>query len=469
MDPKLCAQDVMRCEICQEEAPDMRCDTCKIKLCLACSSPHLSDFSKLHLLVPIQIENDEYRMVCDQCSERASMMHCHLYQVSTCSVCAGIHLYNLSQQHIVLTFPNQNTVVDTQDIEINDAVSSQNESRINRLLQCEPCIIQSKKLNSGAIRSLPPSSNTGEWWISFHKNCEDQTMSIKLGPKPDDNTVTKKGNLTYTYLKSKEKNGGAIRSLSLLSNTEVWTGHWGNDIISLHNLREDKTISITLGHTPEDITVTKIGNLIYTYFKHSTCTSFVEVVKNSEVKTVIMVTGWKLGNVCSSKINELLVIMERNHDKQTKVVRYFGSTEKQSIQFNYQSQPLYSSGGVKFITENRNMDICLSDNKAGAVVVVDQAGEHRFTYTGSSTTRKPFNPYDITTDSLSWILIADKNNDSIHILDQNGKFLRFINSSNCDLKEPFRLCIGNNDYLFVAEWSSNIVKKIRYHANSGMV
>lgn len=67
------------------------------------------------------------------------------------------------------------------------------------------------------------------------------------------------------------------------------------------------------------------------------------------------------------------------------------------------------------------------------------------------------------------ILIADKNNDSIHILDQNGKFLRFINSSNCDLKEPFRLCIGNNDYLFVAEWSSNIVKKIRYHANSGMV
>lgn len=135
----------------------------------SCALRALSDLSKLHLLVPIQIENDEYRMVCDQCSERASMMHCHLYQVSTCSVCAGIHLYNLSQQHIVLTFPNQNTVVDTQDIEINDAVSSQNESRINRLLQCEPCIIQSKKLNSGAIRSLPPSSNTGEWWISSTK------------------------------------------------------------------------------------------------------------------------------------------------------------------------------------------------------------------------------------------------------------------------------------------------------------
>lgn len=328
MDPKLSAQDVMLCEICDEEAPAMRCDICKIKLCLACSSLHLSDLSKSHFCVPIQIENDKYRMVCNQCSERPSMMHCHLCQVSTCSVCAKIHLFNSSQEHIVVTFPKQ-------DIEINDAVSSQNESRINRLLQCEPCVIQSKELNSGAIRSLPPSSNTEEWWISFHKNCEDQTMSIKLGPKPDDNTVIKKGNLTYTYLKSKEKNGGAIRSLSLLSNTEVWIGHWGNDIISLHNLREDKTISITLGHTPEDITVTKTGNLIYTYFKHSTCTSFVKVVINSEIKTVIKVTGWKLGNVSSSKINELLVIMERNHDKQTKVelLRLHGET-KYSIQLS---------------------------------------------------------------------------------------------------------------------------------------
>lgn len=295
-----------------------------------------------------------------------------------------------------------------EELLVSDAVSSHERRGINRLLQFEPLVIQSKEIN-----------------------------------------------------------GGAIQSLSLLSNTEVWTSHMGNDIISLHNLREDKTMSITLGHIPEDITVTKKGNLIYTYFKDST--GILKVVIKSEIKRVIRVWGWKLGNVCSAKINELLVIMERDHDKQTKVVRYYGSTEKQSIQFNYQSQPLYSSGGPKFITENRNMDICVSDTGACAVVVVNQAGEHRFTYTGSSTTGMPFNPYDITTDSSSWILIADKNNDSIHILDQDGRFLRFINSSNCNLTQPFRLRNGNSDDLFVVEWSSKIVKKIRYYTYCGIV
>lgn len=105
------------------------------------------------------------------------------------------------------------------------------------------------------------------------------------------------------------------------------------------------------------------------------------------------------------------------------------------------------------------MDICLFDNKVGVVVVVDQVGEYWFIYIGFFIIRKLFNFYDIIIDSLSWILIVDKNNDSIYILDQYGKFFCFINSSNCDLKELFRLCIGNNDYFFVVEWSFNIVKK----------
>lgn len=140
-------------------------------------------------------------------------------------------------------------------------------------------------------------------------------MLIKLGFKLEDNIVIKKGNLIYIYLKFKEKNGGVIWSLFLLSNMEVWIGYWGNDIISFYNFCEDKIILIILGYILEDIIVIKIGNLIYIYFKYSICISFVEVVKNFEVKIVIMVMGWKFGNVCSLKINEFLVIMERNYDK----------------------------------------------------------------------------------------------------------------------------------------------------------
>ncbi|XP_062609570.1 tripartite motif-containing protein 55-like [Saccostrea cucullata] len=251
-----------------------------------------------------------------------------------------------------------------------------------------------------------------------------------------------------------------LYNVACLSDDEIWTT--GQDkTMKLYSISQRsllKSIATKSEYRPEDITVTNNGDLVYVDLMDGT----VNIVKNEKIRKLVRQKNWRPDGACNTVTGDLLVIMNNNDNERTQVLRYHGSTIKQSIEFDDEGKPIYSSGPAKrLITENRNLDICVSDQKARAVVVVNQAGKLRFRYTGRTPAPKnqPFSPQGITTNSQSHILTADYINDCVHIIDQDGQFLRFITFG---ISEPLGLCTDTNDNLIVAEYRRKQMKKIKY-------
>ncbi|XP_062613386.1 uncharacterized protein LOC134275162 [Saccostrea cucullata] len=113
-----------------------------------------------------------------------------------------------------------------------------------------------------------------------------------------------------------------------------------------------------------------------------------------------------------------------------------------------------------FIIENKNGDIWVSDGEGLAVVVMDKYGGYRFNYRGQH--QFEFYPLGICTNILGQVLVCDAFNDNVHLLDQDGHFLRFLLTKEHGLRRPTALCVDDKHNLYVGEWNSNTITVYKY-------
>ncbi|XP_061172302.1 E3 ubiquitin-protein ligase Midline-1-like [Saccostrea echinata] len=216
-------------------------------------------------------------------------------------------------------------------------------------------------------------------------------------------------------------------------------------------------ITAISGNSQKDIAVNKDGDVAFSHITDE-C---VKILRERRIQKMVDLSGWIPYGLCFNSDDDLMVCMRRNDYSESKVGIYLGEMLKQEIQYDDTNKPLFSTGrNNMYITENGNGDICVSDWNASAVIVTKKSGEFRFRYTGSlSRSYKEFYPHGIDTDNYFRILVVDRNNDCVHVIDRNGKFLRYIN---CSLKDPFVLSIDSDENLWVGECDEQNIKVIKY-------
>ena len=153
--------------------------------------------------------------------------------------------------------------------------------------------------------------------------------------------ITDISNTGYDYLSN----------VSCPSDEEIWTSG-DNEIMKLYNMKGEllKTIQTKSGNMPADIAVTRSGGLVYTDRRDRS----INLVSGTQIQTLITLWGWKPDGLCSTSSGDLLVIVTSDDEEQTKVLRYSGSREKQTIQRDDQGNPLYTSDN--YIKKHRNTE-----------------------------------------------------------------------------------------------------------------
>ena len=253
--------------------------------------------------------------------------------------------------------------------------------------------------------------------------------------------------------------------VACVGESEAWI-HGNMQIIKRYDIHGTVkgTVTTLCQFKPGDISVTKDEEMIYSDRDSNT----IKIVRDGKSETLITPPqGWTPWGLCCTRSGDILVQVYKGNRSQTKnkIIRYQGQNLRQEINADEQEKSIFKEVyGSLYMSENNNGDICVSDANAGTIVVVDKKGKIRFRYDGTPARRgKTCGLRGIVTDALSQIIVADYNNNCLHILDQNGQFLRCID--NCELDKPIGLSVDNEGRLWVGLNESGKIKVIEYLQN----
>ncbi|XP_062572008.1 uncharacterized protein LOC134233973 [Saccostrea cucullata] len=250
------------------------------------------------------------------------------------------------------------------------------------------------------------------------------------------------------------ENNNRLYSIVPLGDGRVWVGGH-SDILKLF---DQERLIATVNKKSIGLYLTlHEGHIVY-----PDADKTLKEVKNGKIDTLFSIGEWNPDGITYTAAHEFLVCLLATDGSQSKVVRYSSSGDVlQEIQYDSLHKPLFKR--AIYVVENGNGDICVLDLDKNAVTVVDNLGIFRFSYTGNKASKEKIKLCSRTTDSMHHIIITDFIGDKIHILDRDGRFLRYIIPDQ-GIQRPRAVCVIREGELMVGECITGMIKRIKYLA-----
>nr|XP_022324329.1 uncharacterized protein LOC111125127 [Crassostrea virginica] len=252
-----------------------------------------------------------------------------------------------------------------------------------------------------------------------------------------------------TGFPASEKTNSRLYDMAVTDDQKVWVGG---------DSRELKLFDFQ-GHLHHTVAITSFGMYISMYNRQmvysDVLNKVVKKISNGDTVVTMFSTGdWKPYGITGSASGDLLVCLRKND--QSKVIRYSSTgTVLQEIQYDSQCQPLYQLAW--YIAENVNGVIIVTEFKKRIVIAVDRLGIFRYTYSGRNN---DLDACSVVTDSVGHVFVTDYKGDKIHMLDSDGRILRYIIPEG-GLNGPRSVCMIADCKIIVGEEKTGLAKTVK--------
>lgn len=229
-----------------------------------------------------------------------------------------------------------------------------------------------------------------------------------------------------------------------------WVCGLGSRHITQYDITRGKTgniISVT--SQPSFLAINSLGHMFYTEFRDRSVKCVTYKIPSTFTKT----QGWQPRGIHCCMNDDVLVTEFSDNLQHSRIVRYDASGRCLNViefeEENAQHVPLFNN--VRFICENKNGDIGVTECDKSCTIVVKKNGQKRFEYTGHfrSSSFTEFEFAGIGSDSRCNFVISDPKNYTLHVVDWQGKFLFYVLPG--EIIAPMALCVDDEDRVWVTE------------------